>query len=209
MVHDRWFSPGSLPYFLTSQLLYSSLPVPPSSFHGQTVIITGANAGLGFEAAKHIARLGASKLVLGVRSTAKGAKAKELIEEATRCRKGVVEVWPLDLTSTKSVQGFAERANRVLKRVDVLLENAGMSTYTFRTVEGEESTIKTNVISTFLLALLLLPKMKKTAEAFDCCPVLTIVSSEVHYFTEFNEGRSARIGHIFDDLSNEDKADMK
>jgi len=85
---------------------------PPSSFTGQTVIITGANTGLGLETARHIVTLGASKVILGVRSISKGETAKASIESTTN-RLNVVEVWELDLESFSSVLSFAEKAKKL------------------------------------------------------------------------------------------------
>jgi len=56
--------------FMTLQL------PPPYSFASQTVIITGANTGLGLETARHIVSLGASKAILGIRTLSKGLSAK-------------------------------------------------------------------------------------------------------------------------------------
>lgn len=72
---------------------------PTQSFAGQTIIITGSNVGLGKEAARHIARLGASKLILAVRNVEAGEEAKRDIENTTKCGKSVIEVWKLDLAS--------------------------------------------------------------------------------------------------------------
>ena len=49
--------------FLYAQLV-TSIPIPTASFSGQTIIITGANRGLGFEAAKHFVRLDVARLIL-------------------------------------------------------------------------------------------------------------------------------------------------
>ena len=154
-----------------------TLPVPTTSFEGQTVIVTGANVGLGFEAAKHITRLNAAKVILACRSLDKAEAAKKAIEEATK-RSGVVEVWQLDLCSYSSVQKFAARALAELPRLDILLCNAAVSTTNFQIAEKDEMTITTNVVSTFLLGLLLLPKLKETATKYNVTPHLTIVSSE-------------------------------
>ncbi|GJC97687.1 short-chain dehydrogenase [Colletotrichum higginsianum] len=86
--------------FLYSQL-FKSLPYPQGSYAGKTVVITGSNVGLGKEAARHFARLGASKLILAVRSLDKGRVAKEDIEATTNCAKHVVEVWELDMSNTR------------------------------------------------------------------------------------------------------------
>ncbi|KAK5165617.1 hypothetical protein LTR04_001200, partial [Oleoguttula sp. CCFEE 6159] len=84
---------------------------PTSSFAGRTVIITGSNTGLGFEAAVKFATLGAPTLILGVRDLSKGAAAKRAIEArvsaSTRCD---IRVWHLDLLSYPSIRAFAARA---------------------------------------------------------------------------------------------------
>ncbi|KAJ4303289.1 hypothetical protein N0V90_002182 [Kalmusia sp. IMI 367209] len=189
-----------LPRFLYYQWFLTP-KAPTRSFAGQTVIITGSNQGLGFEAAKHIVRLGAEKVVLAVRSVDKGNAAQAEIERVTG-RSGVVEVWSLDLQSYESVKEFAAKAQG-LNRLDVVLENAGISTMKYELVEGHESTITTNVISTFLLALLLLPKLKESARRFNIQPHLTIVSSEVHYFSNLPQ-RNVSSGTIFNALTKEE-----
>lgn len=131
-----------MPHFFFSQLFITP-PKPTTSCAGKTIIVTGANTGLGKEAATHFVRLDATKVILACRSLDKGEAAVRDIEAQTG-RKGVVEVWQLDLGSFESVKAFAERA-RGLKRIDVLVENAGINTEEFRLVEGMESTITVNV----------------------------------------------------------------
>lgn len=140
--------------------------------------MTGANCGLGLEAARHFVRLNASKVILGCRSVQKGELAKTDIERTTN-RKDVVEVWQVDLTSFASVREFCVRA-RALERLDIVIENAGIATGKFEQFEGYESTITVNVISTFLMALMLLPKLRESASKFNITPRLTIVSSDAH-----------------------------
>lgn len=182
-----------------------SIPVPDGSFEGQTVIITGSNTGLGLEAARHAVRLNAAKVIIACRTVSKGEEAKKSIEDSTK-RAGVIEVWKLDLSSYTSVKEFASRAN-ALPRLDVLLENAGISTRKFEVSEDNESTITTNVVSTFLLALLLLPKLKETAAKYDTTPRLTIVTSELHATTDLPE-RNNKAGSIFNTLNDPKKANM-
>lgn len=121
-------------------LLYSQffvkLPVPAQSFSGQIIIVTGSNTGLGREAAKHIVRLGAARLIVAVRNTSKGDAAKKYIEDGTG-RTGVVEIWELDLASYASVKAFAKRAHG-LERLDAVLENAGISVHEFALAEDNE-----------------------------------------------------------------------
>ncbi|KAK4507340.1 hypothetical protein PRZ48_001075 [Zasmidium cellare] len=179
-----------LPGFLYSQFFITPQK-PTTDCTGKTIIVTGANIGLGKEASRHFVALNCSKLILACRSTEKGEAAKLDIEKTTG-RKGVIEVWQLDLESYDSVKEFAKRAQG-LERVDVLLENAGVATSEYKVAEGNESTITVNVISTFLLALLMLPKLQETGRKFNITPTLTIVSSEVHNFTPFTERKEPSI----------------
>ena len=188
--------------FIYSQLFVTP-PYPTHDFSGQTIIVTGSNTGLGLEAARHLVRLNAEKVILAVRSTDKGEAARRSIEESTK-RPGVVEVWSLDLSSYQSVRQFADRA-KGLNRLDVLLENAGIATDTFALAEDDEATITVNVVSTFLLGLLLLPKLRETGQRFNILPRLVIVSSEVHFLTSFPERKSA---NIFETLNNKEQARM-
>jgi hypothetical protein len=68
--HDLVHELSLLPTLVT-------LPYPTKDFTGQTIIVTGANTGLEFEAAKHFIRLHASKAILAVRSLEKGRVAKK------------------------------------------------------------------------------------------------------------------------------------
>ncbi|KAL9043613.1 MAG: hypothetical protein Q9214_003207, partial [Letrouitia sp. 1 TL-2023] len=155
---------------------FTSLPYPNKSAQGQTIVVTGANVGLGLEAARHFTRLGAARVILGVRDTEKGEAAKASIEETTG-RNNVVEVWQVDLCSYESVKEFSRKIHS-LDRLDVLLENAGIARYRWVIEEDNESTITTNVVSTFLMAVLAIPKLKETAARFKVTPHLTIVSSD-------------------------------
>jgi NAD(P)-dependent dehydrogenase (short-subunit alcohol dehydrogenase family) len=182
---------------------FKTPPYPENSYGGKTVIVTGSNTGLGLEAARHITRLGAEKVILAVRSIEKGEEAKKSIEETTK-RTGIVEVWQLDLTSYASVKSFSERASS-LPRLDVLLENAGIHTVKYSLAEENESTITVNVVSTFLLALLLLPKLKETAELHNTKPHLVIVSSVVHFLSDLPERQELS---IFNTLNDKQTAQM-
>lgn len=186
--------------------LFVFLPYPTESFAGKTVIVTGSNTGLGKEASRHIARLGATTLILAVRSLEKGEAAKEDIERTTQCGKDVIKVWHLDMASYSSVLEFVQRSERELTRVDVLLANAAIATLSFAVVEGNESTLTVNVISTFLLALAMLPKMRETAQRFNTSPVVTITSSGAHKDAKFEE-RSAPEGKLFATMNDKQSFD--
>lgn len=195
--------------YLKSQLL-TKLPIPTKSFTGQTVIITGSNTGMGLEAARHLVRLNASRVILAVRSTTKGEAAAAQIRASFPQRsdlESVVSVWPLDLASHASVRAFAARAESELDRLDVVVGNAGMYVYKsgFALAEGDEATITVNVVSTLLLGVLLLPKLRETSMRYDKECVLTFTGSFVHLMTDFPERKSE---NIFEALADEKTARM-
>lgn len=108
-------------------------PTLPSNtpLSGRTCIVTGANRGIGFECAKHLAALGASRVVLAVRDTAAGEKAKESILATLENRDSVrVEVRKLDLASFASVRAFVDEWSKQTSEADrnvhLLVENAGI-----------------------------------------------------------------------------------
>lgn len=184
--------------FLYSQLCVTP-EVPAQSFTGQTVIVTGSNIGLGLEASRHITQLGASRVILAVRNVAAGKEAQQSIEQSTG-RNNICEVWELDLASYASVKEFAQRASSQLPRIDVVIANAALAATQFTLAEGHERSVTVNVISTMLLAFLLLPKLQETASAFpDSQPCLSFVVSEVHAWTDLPERQNSNIFTALDD----------
>ncbi len=145
------------------ELIHSKLypPVNPIiSFATKAVLVTGANSGLGFEAALKFTSLGASTVILATRSISKGEAAAAEIERRTG-RTGVLRVWHLDMNSYESVRGLAKRAANELERLDVAVLNAGVVQMRHRvSAEGWEETLQVNVLSTVLLGILLLPIMR-------------------------------------------------
>ncbi|KAI9647487.1 hypothetical protein NHQ30_003872 [Ciborinia camelliae] len=170
--------------FLKSQ--FKTLPYPDTSFAGQTIIITGANTGLGLEAARHIVRLGAARVILACRTLSKGEAAAASISASFPKSKTTIDVWQVDLTSYASVKEFCAKVNQ-LDRLDVVLENAGLAVPKYEEFEGMESTVTVNVLSTFLMALLVLPKLRECAAKFNITPRLTIVASDAHEQALFKE----------------------
>ena len=180
--------------------LVLKIPIPSVSFTSKTVIITGASSGLGKEAAKHIVRLGAAKVILACRNTSKGNKAKLDIEVTQRCSPDTLEVWPVDIESPTSVKEFVDRVNK-LPRVDVVINNAGLQTIKYQTAYGTERTIGVNVIGTFLLAIQLIPKLKETARTYGVSPQLTFVGSALYDVAKFPENHGGDIFGYFSDPS--------
>ncbi|KAI0855304.1 short-chain dehydrogenase/reductase [Xylaria cubensis] len=151
---------------------------PKVSFTGKTVLVTGANTGLGFQAAQKYATLGAERLILGVRSQAKGEEAKEAIVKATGYSK--IDILTVDLTSFDSVQAFVEKLEKTTDKLDVALLNAGLGNPKYeKSALGWEMAVQVNVLSTALMAVLLLPLLRSTA-AKGSIPHLTFVNSSAH-----------------------------
>jgi NAD(P)-dependent dehydrogenase (short-subunit alcohol dehydrogenase family) len=118
------------------------------SFAGRTVIITGANGGLGAVTARELAGKGA-KIIMAVRNTSKG-------EAVAQQMSGDVEVRELDLQNLSSVRRFADGVDET----DVLINNAGIMAAPYSlTVDGFESQIGTNHLGHFALTNLLLPRL--------------------------------------------------
>lgn len=189
--------------------LYSQFFVTPTlpnhDFSNQTIIVTGSNTGLGFEAAKHFLALNCSKIIIAVRTISKGKLAKQsLLSTIPYVSPSQIEVWTLDLSSFKSVRAFADRASSQLDRVDVLVENAGLDEGKFMLSEdGWERTLQINVLSTCMLAVLMLPKLRETAERFKVTPHLVVVTSDTHYWAKFEERNTE--GGILKALNEEEK----
>jgi len=168
--------------------LFTTLVLPPANtFASQTIIITGANTGLGLETARHIVSLGASRVILGVRTLSKGQTAKADIE-ATTGRLGVVDVWQVDLESFASVKAFTARAKGLL-RLDVAILNAGLASGEWNmTSDGWERQLQINVLSTALMGLLLLPQLTKTGQLYPASsPHLVLTGSDMHFEAKFRE----------------------
>jgi retinol dehydrogenase 12 len=200
---------GFLFSFHYSQLFITPA-LPARDFTGQTVIVTGSSSGLGLEAARHFVRRKASLVILAVRDVKKGEQAKELIFSTESTHRpdisSCVQVWELDLARYSSVKAFAKRVE-TLDRVDKVVENAGIYPTKFETAEGDEMGITVNVVSTFLLAMLLLPKLRESGKKTGITPTISVIGSFVHWLTQFPE-KNGKEG-IFVALANKEKADMR
>jgi retinol dehydrogenase 12 len=182
---------STLSVFLLNRFSAPALSdLPESVFRDKTVIVTGASGGLGLEAARHYVRLGASRVILGVRSQAKGEAAKQNILSSFVSTDGsgeqklraAIEVWLIDLTSFLSVLEFATHAKKEIDMLDILVLNAAVSKTDFHcTGDGWDETLQVNCLSTVLLALLLLPKLQEsTARRSNWTSRLSIVASRAH-----------------------------
>ena len=190
--------------FLLAKQLFSKPPYPETDFTGKTVVVTGSNTGLGKEAVRHFARLNAKEVIIAVRSVPKGEQARKEIE-ADLNPEGTISVWELDYGNYDSVKAFAKRAAE-LDRIDAVVLNAAVAGAPFQRFEGEESQIVVNVISTMLLAVLLVPILRQVASRHHIVPTISITSSEVHAFATGFPERNAE--NIFMALNDEKKSNM-
>lgn len=130
------------------------------SQEGRIAIVTGANIGLGYETTIGLAKKGA-KVIMACRNLQKAEIAKQKIEEIVP--DAVLEIMLLDLYNLQSVRDFAENYTGKYKKLDILIENAGIMVPPFaRTNDGFESQFGVNYLSHFLLTNLLLPLLTKT-----------------------------------------------
>jgi NAD(P)-dependent dehydrogenase (short-subunit alcohol dehydrogenase family) len=115
---------------------------------GRTIVVTGANSGLGEATATELAKHGA-RVILACRNSSKGAAAAAKMI-------GDVTVRSLDLADLASVRAFADSTGNI----DVLVNNAGvMAIPKKRTADGFEMQMGTNFFGHFALTGLLLPKI--------------------------------------------------
>jgi NAD(P)-dependent dehydrogenase (short-subunit alcohol dehydrogenase family) len=125
------------------------------SLRGTTVLVTGANSGLGLSATTQLARLGATVAML-CRDEGRGAKA--MGEVRSTVPDADVSVHRLDVASLADVRRFVAEWRG---GVDVLVNNAGVLPPSLtRTPEGHEVTFATNVLGPFALTKGLMPKLR-------------------------------------------------
>ncbi|MFO7671034.1 MAG: oxidoreductase [Bacteroidales bacterium] len=130
------------------------------NLEGKNIVVTGGNSGLGFESVKAFAMKGA-EVVLASRSVEKGEEARtEILKDFPG---GKIKVMQLDLGDLESVRNFASVFKKSQKKLDVLLNNAGiMMTPYFTTKDGFEGQLGTNHLGHFALTGLLMELLLKT-----------------------------------------------
>ena len=144
------------------------------SLQGKTILVTGANSGIGKEAAVSLAEMGA-RLVLLCRTEAKGRAAVK--EVSARSGNADVTLISADLLSQKEVRSAAAQFLSNHAKLDVLVNNAGTEYMGYgETAEGIERTMAVNYFAPFLLTNLLLGPLKAAAPSR-----VVNVSSDAHF----------------------------
>ena len=153
---------------------------------GKTVVVTGANSGIGLETAEAMAGMGA-RVIVTARSADKGRAAVAGIVERLGGH-AQVQLVVFDLADLSSVRRGAEEMLEQAPRIDVLVNNAGVVLSERReSVDGFEATFAINHLGPFLLTNLLLERLVASAPSR-----IVNVASAAH--------NMARTGIPFDDL---------
>lgn len=149
---------------------------------GKIALVTGANSGIGYQAALELARHGAHVL-LGCRNAAKGQAAlARLLREAPGASAEVVE---LDMASLTSIRAFAAAFAARGWALDLLINNAGVMALPKRevTADGFERQFGTNHLGHFALTGLLIPQLLEAP-----APRVVTVASLAHRNGKINFG---------------------
>lgn len=153
---------GAFPLLAQPSTTFAKAP-PLPDLSGKVVLITGSTDGLGRDVARRIAAAGAQVLITG-RSAPRG---DSLVQEITRSGKGSARFYQADLASLAEVRRLADAVLRDHKRLDILINNAGIglvfdSTRKF-SAEGYELHFAVNYLAHYLLTKRLLPLIVASA----------------------------------------------
>lgn len=130
---------------------------------GKVIVVTGANSGIGFEAAKAFA-LSNATVIMGCRSLDRATEAKEKIMKESSDAK--LDIILLDLMNFDSIQKFTDTINQKYNKIDILLNNAGIMTVPYgSTKNGFERQIGVNHFGHFYLTMNLLEILNKTKKS--------------------------------------------
>ena len=141
---------------------WTAANMPPQ--HGKLAYITGANSGIGFHAALELARKGAT-VILGCRDVAKAEAARSRIFAEVPTAQ--LEIAQLDLASLASVRAAAQSFLSTGRRLDLLINNAGIMALPERRLspDGFELQLATNHFGHFALTGLMLPSVIQPSSA--------------------------------------------
>jgi len=132
---------------------------------GKTAMVTGSTSGLGEVVARRLGAMGATVIIHGLDE----AKGKEIAEEIARAGPGRAVYYPGDFGSFAAVRALAKRVQADHKRLDLLINNAGIlgasNSARRESSDGNELVFQVNYLAHFLLTQELLPLLKAGAPA--------------------------------------------
>ncbi|XP_043920989.1 retinol dehydrogenase 14-like [Protopterus annectens] len=148
---------------------------------GKTVIITGANSGIGKATALGLLKLQA-RVILACRNCERAEEASRELQQEAGEGQGEIVIKQLDLASLKSVRNFCDEMLKEEPKLDVLINNAGVFQCPYmKTEDGFEMQFGTNHLGHFLLTNLLLDRLIKSAPSR-----IVVVSSSLYKYGEIN-----------------------
>lgn len=135
-----------------------------ANLENKTIIVTGANSGIGKAAAIQLAKGGAN-VIMACRSAERGLQAYDEVKKAAESEK--VELMQVDMGSQASIRQFVGEFTNHHQKLDVLIHNAANFDQTLKlpvlTLDGIETIFATNHIGIFLMTNLLLDVLKDSA----------------------------------------------
>eukprot|EP00066_Takifugu_rubripes_P006788 XP_003971836.1 PREDICTED: retinol dehydrogenase 14 [Takifugu rubripes] len=168
------------------------LRYPADTMRGKTVIVTGANCGIGKALAGELLKLQA-RVVMACRDQQSAEEAAQDLKKQAGPEQGEVVIKHLDLASLRSVRKFCEEIIEEEEKIDVLINNAGIYQCPYsKTEDGFEMQFGVNHLGHFLLTHLLLDLLKASSPSR-----IVVVSSKLYKYGDIN----------FDDLNSEKSYD--
>ncbi|XP_003971836.2 retinol dehydrogenase 14b [Takifugu rubripes] len=168
------------------------LRYPADTMRGKTVIVTGANCGIGKALAGELLKLQA-RVVMACRDQQSAQEAAQDLKNEAGPEQGEVVIKHLDLASLRSVRKFCEEIIEEEEKIDVLINNAGIYQCPYsKTEDGFEMQFGVNHLGHFLLTHLLLDLLKASSPSR-----IVVVSSKLYKYGDIN----------FDDLNSEKSYD--
>ncbi|OKL57094.1 hypothetical protein UA08_07577 [Talaromyces atroroseus] len=167
---------------------FFQLPVPPTppgtTVQGKTILITGGNSGMGFEAARQFLSLKASRIIITARDKTRGENAVAALRREfapnSKNESPVIEFFDLDLDDYQSALRFCDKVKKDVPYLDVLVCNGGVSLMEYQTI---------NSYSHFLIVLELLPLLQATSTHRQAPSRVTFTGSGAQRLTTLAPGK--------------------